>query len=519
MSILKRAFDIIISLVLLLALSPILALVAVLIGFTMGLPVVFRQKRPGLHGKIFTLYKFRTMRNSRMPNGAMLPDEKRLTRFGKFLRSTSIDELPELFNVLKGEMSLVGPRPLLVEYLDRYTPTQARRHEVRPGITGWAQVNGRNALSWKEKFALDVWYVDSHTFWIDIRILAMTLLKVFKRDGITADGHATMPEFIGEAMNVLITSAGRRVSLLKAFQEAVNPLGSSVFAGDIDSLAPSLYVSDMGFALPSISMTGYIDSLLDIVREHRIKLIVPTIDTELPALSKAAIRFREFGCCVLISSEQLVEISRDKWLTYQYFSKHGIKIPSSWLPENIPDCGLPEYLFVKPRDGSASQHAHRIHKDQLDSVLPLVPNPVIQEDVLGQEITIDALIDLEGKPVHYVPRLRVKTIGGESVQGVTISDSELRDWIVHVLDIIADYGGLGPITIQAFLADKGPVLSEINPRFGGGFPLTNAAGGRYPEMIVKNLKGERLSAAFGEYQIGLHMSRYHVELFTEALLW
>jgi len=159
--------------------------------------VIFTQERPGLHGRIFKMYKFRTMRDLRDAGGNLLPDEQRLTKLGRFLRSTSLDELPELFNVLKGEMSLVGPRPLLVAYLDRYTPEQARRHEVLPGITGWAQVNGRNAISWEEKFKLDVWYVDHQSFWLDLKILFMTLAKVFKREGISAEGSATAPEFMG----------------------------------------------------------------------------------------------------------------------------------------------------------------------------------------------------------------------------------------------------------------------------------------------------------------------------------
>ena len=172
-------------------------IVAFLVRIKLGSPVIFRQIRPGLHGKPFVLYKFRTMTDARDEDGNLLPDELRLTPFGKFLRSTSLDELPELFNVLKGDMSLVGPRPLLMQYLERYTPEQARRHEVKPGITGWAQINGRNALSWEEKFEMDVWYVDNWSIWLDLKILLLTLIKVLKREGIHADGHVTMPEFFG----------------------------------------------------------------------------------------------------------------------------------------------------------------------------------------------------------------------------------------------------------------------------------------------------------------------------------
>lgn len=193
----KRVFDILAaSLALLMLALPLLAL-AWLIRRKLGSPVLFRQVRPGLHGHPFCMVKFRTMTDAWDASGALLPDAQRLTPFGRFLRASSLDELPELWNVLRGEMSLVGPRPLLMEYLPLYSPEQARRHEVRPGITGWAQVNGRNAISWADKFALDVWYVDHYSLWLDVRILWMTVRKVLVRDGITAVGEATMPAFKG----------------------------------------------------------------------------------------------------------------------------------------------------------------------------------------------------------------------------------------------------------------------------------------------------------------------------------
>ena len=199
--IITRVIDMIMSGLGLIILSPLLVIIFMLILIQMGRPVLFKQMRPGLNGKPFYMYKFRTMTNEKDEQGNPLSDEQRLTRLGRFLRSTSLDELPELFNVLKGDMSLVGPRPLLMQYLERYTPEQARRHEVKPGITGWAQVNGRNAITWEEKFALDVLYVDNWSLWLDIQILAMTVVKVFKREGISAKGEATMPEFMGNEHN------------------------------------------------------------------------------------------------------------------------------------------------------------------------------------------------------------------------------------------------------------------------------------------------------------------------------
>lgn len=195
----KRTIDVLLSAVGIVCLFPILIVVAALIATKLGRPIFFRQIRPGEKGVLFNMVKFRTMTDERDENGDLLSDSKRLTRFGRFLRSSSIDELPELWNVLKGDMSLVGPRPLLVEYLDLYTRDQARRHEVRPGVTGWAQVNGRNTVSWNEKFKYDVWYVDNRSIWLDIKILWLTVKKVLIREGINAAGDATMPRFTGKA--------------------------------------------------------------------------------------------------------------------------------------------------------------------------------------------------------------------------------------------------------------------------------------------------------------------------------
>lgn len=193
----KRLFDIVVSAVALLVFLPLILILMVLVRVKLGSPVFFRQTRPGLHGKPFGMIKFRSMTNAKDSQGNLLPDSERLPRFGQLLRSTSLDELPELFNVIKGDMSLVGPRPLLMKYLERYTPEQMRRHEVRPGITGWAQVNGRNNVPWEERFAMDVWYVDNRTLLLDIKILWLTVMKVIKRSDVSQEGHATMTEFTG----------------------------------------------------------------------------------------------------------------------------------------------------------------------------------------------------------------------------------------------------------------------------------------------------------------------------------
>ncbi|PWA12645.1 sugar transferase [Pueribacillus theae] len=193
----KRSVDIIVSLICIVLFSIVLLFTAIIVRAKLGSPVIFKQKRPGLHGRPFWLYKFRTMTDERDENGNLLPDDMRLTKAGRMIRKLSLDELPQLFNVLKGDLSLVGPRPLLMEYLPLYSEEQARRHDVKPGITGWAQVNGRNALSWEEKFALDVWYVDHQSFWLDLKIILLTIVKVFKSEGINQENHATVERFTG----------------------------------------------------------------------------------------------------------------------------------------------------------------------------------------------------------------------------------------------------------------------------------------------------------------------------------
>lgn len=195
--ILKRFLDLFFACAILILLIPVYLSLYLMVRYKLGSPAIFSQERLGLHGKIFTMYKFRSMSDERDEKGELLPDEIRLTPFGKILRRSSLDELPELFNILKGEMSFVGPRPLLVRYLERYSPYQARRHEVKPGLTGWAQVNGRNAISWEEKFERDVWYVDHQSFRLDLKILFMTVESVFKRQGISSESSATMEEFMG----------------------------------------------------------------------------------------------------------------------------------------------------------------------------------------------------------------------------------------------------------------------------------------------------------------------------------
>ena len=321
-------------------------------------------------------------------------------------------------------------------------------------------------------------------------------------------------------LNVLVTAAGRRTSLVLAFMEEARRRGGRVLASDVDPLAPALYLADEALNIPRTGDPAYVDALLEAVAHHAIRLIIPTIDTDLPVLAQTQAEFAALGCRVAVSSESFVAITLDKHQAGVTFGSRGIHVPRSWLPPLDQVGELPSRVFVKPRRGSASQDVHQVAWEELDSVLGLVPDPIVQEVLTGPEITIDALLDFEGRPIHYVPRRRIRTLGGESIQGVTLDhDPLLEDWIEGVLELCSAMGALGPLTIQAFLTPNGPVLSEINPRFGGGFPLALAAGGSYPAWLLDMVDGRPVSPRLRAYETGLYMTRYHVEHFTRHPKW
>jgi carbamoyl-phosphate synthase large subunit len=251
---------------------------------------------------------------------------------------------------------------------------------------------------------------------------------------------------------------------------------------------------------------------LRLIREKRISLLVPTIDTELPLLAALRDDLRKAGCTPAVSSGPFISICADKWLTYLEFSAAGIRMPRSWLPGDANAASGP--LFVKPRDGSASRDTCATDGGRLAETVLRVPNAIVQERLTGQEITVDALTDFDGRLVHYVPRLRIRTLGGESIQGVTLPDVDFRGWLARVFDVCRDLGAAGPLTVQFFNTTVGPVLSEINPRFGGGFPLSLAAGADYPEWLMQMAEGRRVHAAIGQYRAGLYMTRYYHDEFV-----
>jgi len=330
---------------------------------------------------------------------------------------------------------------------------------------------------------------------------------------VTADPATSGP-------TVLVAAAGRRTTLVRAFVDATGARGGRTIAGDVDPLAPALYLADDAVRLPRTTDAGYLRALLDVVERHGVALLVPTIDTDLASLAESSDVLRSAGCRLALSSAAFVGITGDKQRTGEAFRSLGIDVPTSWLPPIDDIGGLPERVVVKPRNGSASVGVHRVGRDQVAGMIGLVADPIVQEVLDGPEITIDALLDFDGRPLHYVPRRRIKTLGGESIEGVTLEhDASFEAWIVDVMKRAASLGAAGPLTIQAFRTARGPVLTEINPRFGGGFPLALAAGGAYPDWLLDLVAGRTIEARLGDYEPGLYMTRYHVEHFTRQPKW
>lgn len=317
-------------------------------------------------------------------------------------------------------------------------------------------------------------------------------------------------------MNVLLTSAGRRTSLTRAFQSAAHTLGGRVWAGDMDPLAAALQVADESVVLPPVDSSEYTSVLTEHVHTHEIDLLVPLIDTELGILAEAREQFREAGCHLLTSNASLIDLTFDKWASLQHFSAQQIRTPATWRPDHSSPDEWPDPVFVKPRRGSASQNACQMSRDKAARAVSGLDAPIVQEVITAPEITVDALFDLEGTLIHYVPRLRIRTEAGESIQGRTLPHDEWAPWLERVLRRVGSLGARGPITMQAFRTEPDPTFSEINPRFGGGFPLAHAAGARYPTWILEMCSGTSISPRFGDYTEGLCMTRAYTEWFVES---
>jgi len=514
--IIKRSIDIIGSVGGLIILGPVIAIITWLVYRKLGRPVFFRQIRPGLNGRPFEMVKFRTMRDAVDKDGTPLSDADRMTSFGRFLRSSSLDELPEIWNVLKGDMSLVGPRPLLMEYLSLYTPEQARRHELRPGITGWAQVSGRNSITWEDKFKADLWYIDNQSLWLDLKILILTINKVIRRDGISADNHITMPKFTRINMstnnNIIILSAGRRVELVHAFKDAIKkhfPEGR-VYTTDIQpELSAACQVSDGAFKVVKADSDDYIDSIIDVCENNSVGMVIPTIDTELQILSINKHRFESKNIAAIVSSVDLIKKCRDKRLTSDIYRKLKMDQPTIYDKENI---SYP--CFCKPYDGSCSIGIYTIHNDKMLTHDMLNNDKNMFMELIGKEYdeyTIDAFYNRNGKLCCLVPRERIEVRGGEISKGVT-RKNYVYEYLRPRLSNLE--GACGCVTVQVFANPESKNIKalEINPRFGGGFPLAHAAGANYPDWLIREYFLNEEISFYDDWEDNLLMLRYDAKV-------
>jgi carbamoyl-phosphate synthase large subunit len=548
LSVAKRLFDLLLAAAALLVLAPLLAALALVVRVAIGAPILFKQIRPGLHGRPFTIYKFRTMSNARNTAGDLLPDAERLGWFGKFLRSTSLDELPELINVLRGEMSIVGPRPLLMEYLPRYSAEQMRRHDVLPGITGFAQINGRNAASWPRKFELDVWYVDHRSMWLDLKIIATTTWKVLKRDGINQSDRVSSEPFMGNAdaaqsgtrertvpsmnngarvMNVLFTCAGRRTFAIRAFQQALNNCGR-VFACDASPDAPALQIADKGFVVPPADADNYLDMLLTICREQRVRLLIPAVEPELPLLAAHRARFLEIGTLPLVSSPEIIAICYDKLETATFLEGCGLAAPRTYVRldaarEALSRGELSFPLVVKPRWGVSSIGLAFAEDDQeLDLAFKMAEKQIahsflaqasaaasrscvlIQERLSGEEYGLDIVNDLRGRHVCTFAKRKLRMRAGQTDRAVTVKDATLEELGRLIGEKL---GHTGILDCDLFVSGRGCHVIDLNPRMGGGYPFSHVAGANLPAALIAWLNGEQADPRCFQIQPHLTVSR------------
>lgn len=493
----KRFFDFAISGMAILILLPFFLIFTPLVAVCMGGNPFFVQKRPGKNGKIFGILKYRTMTNKKDKDGKLLPDADRLTAFGKMLRKLSLDELPELFNIFIGQMSIVGPRPLLVSYLPLYNEYQARRHEMRPGLTGLAQVSGRNATTWEQRFSKDIEYVDNCSLLMDLKIIFLTVKKVLRSEGITQEGQATMEVFRGndiKEVNVLILSCGRRVELTKCFIEAKKNLGikGNVVCCDASETAPALFFADKKYQVPRIDSGEYVESIIDICSKENISLIVPTIDTELSLLAENKEYIEDkTNAKVLISNEKCITICQDKILSALFFADNNFGVPKTLDKEALESGDYTFPLFIKPKNGSSSINAYKIeNKKELDFFYDYIKEPIVQECVKGIEYTVDVFLDFDSNIISCVPRQRLAIRSGEILKGVIDMNEDIINDVNKVISLLKP---IGHITVQGFWGqDKVFRYIEINPRFGGGAPMAIKAGADSCRWLYMLLTGQKI---------------------------
>lgn len=514
---LKRIFDCSVAFLLLLILFPLIIFIVFVNGLSLRANPFFVQTRIGLKKSSFHLYKFKTMKDAVDDNGKLLPDADRITRLGSLLRKLSLDELPQLINILKGDMSLVGPRPLLPEYLPYYNPTQQRRHEVFPGITGWAQINGRNAISWEQKFEYDIWYVDNNSFFVDIKIIFLTLKKILSKKGISNNEHFLMKKFDEYTImnekkyNILVTGAGALLGqgILRMLQESKLKFDYCIFTADPEIKSAGHWLGDFALIVPMANHPSYQQVIEGLIKKYNIDLILIGTDVELPLFSRISSALEsKYNCKVIVGQSEMIDIANDKYLTAKFLKDNGLPYPESALAKNLKEIesiadniGFP--LFAKPKDGARSVGIKKItNREELLALHSKESNMVIQ-DYLPEtegEFTSGCLV-IDGKCLSVVT-LRRDLRDGNTYRAYRDSrSSQYDDRIKQIAEL---FGAEGPVNFQFRIKNGEPVVFEINCRFSGTTPLRTFYGFNEVDAICQYyLTGKPIF--FGTLKNGLVM--------------
>ena len=516
----KRPLDIVCALAALIVFCWLYLILAFLVRIKLGSPVLFTQNRVGRDERIVKLYKFRTMTEEKDEDGNLLPDEKRLTKFGRLLRSTSLDELPEAINILKGDMSIIGPRPLVEQYVPYYTEEEHHRHDVRPGLSGLAQVNGRNFIDWDHRLAFDVQYVKKITFIGDLRIILQTALKFIKKEDIAVDTNKVESNFAEErrakrgleSMNILILSAGTRNKIVQYFVKTLNGKGR-VIATDMSNLAPAIYEADKHHIVPKMTAPEYLDVVLDICKKEEITGVLSLIDPELSLLAGNREKFEAIGTTVIGSSYALCEMSLDKFQMYKWLTAHGYKCAKSYMDKeafltDVDAGGITYPVFVKPARGSASISISKVYdRETVELLFAHEDGLMIQEFLNGQEIGADVYIDMVSHEVVSIfTKKKLKMRAGETDKAVSFQDEKLFALIER---FVRDAGYSAQIDIDIFDVNGEYYISEVNPRFGGGYPHAFESGADHMKLIVNNLEGKANECVIGQYENEIYMMKYN----------
>ena len=504
----KRGLDLVIGLVGTAITAPVVAVLALAIRLESPGHPIYRQTRAGKDGEPFSIYKLRTMVCGAEFTGAGLAiaeGDDRITRLGGVLRRYSLDELPNFWNVVRGEMSIVGPRPTVPVQVEQYTPHQRGRLAVKPGITGWAQINGRASLPWSERIELDLWYVEHRSLRLDLMILSRTARMVLSGDGIyKGEARRMAPPGIGDRPGVLLTGVGKRYDIVSAFAQH-----TTVVAADPNPLAPAQYAAHHRRAVPRIDDPAYVPALRALCDEFGLGVVVPLTDLDLEVLAHAR---REGALPALVPAPEIARATFDKYEAHLLLERLGLPSP----PTVLPGEDVAHYpVMIKPRQGSGARSIHRADDATAAAFfVDYVKEPVmIQWWMDGPEFSIDCLCDLDGRCLNAIPRTMLESRGGESIKGTVIADPELIDLgrrVVEALEV------RGPCTVQVF-RDKeiGLGLTDVNTRFGGAFPAPMYAalpGRTYPELIVRMASGERIEPHVGEFRAGVTFTRYYWQL-------